>query len=466
LWNWDGWGFVGFLVTLLATVFAALLPYQHRQLLDQLDDPIDRARIRARLADDPGVAHRFRDSIDGLIIRIDDYFGPSLRWPAFDRCLLHAFLYPYLLFIVAWSAGGTGHLGTIELLLPVDKWERLWRAAAMVIVVSWIISFVNLAWIESKICAFIRPLLQSLSAAVGRSVLWAERSTAVTIGIVIPFIAAIAVADRSGSGIGIAFSLCVALPIALATTRAYAVAGPGCVALAIVFIGLGTFLGDLDAAVTVATLFLILPVANALVDWLSWAVTRRLLRRSSDGAGATGAAINIAARLATDLGLAFMSLCGLAMLLPNTIEATNRLLVWLDWPPVPWLPLVNMALDAPFTAGFFVTGMLLTTLVPTLLHVVAGLFGIFAVWTWGSKRIAALIPPDRDAEIVTSDRQRVAWYLLRRRLWLLPATIATVLLVVPLASLLSCFIGPIGLFLADLSLCSTSWSHGLCPFWN
>ena len=110
--------------------------------------------------------------------------------------------------------------------------------------------------------------------------------------------------------------------------------------------------------------------------------------------------------------------------------------------------------------------MLLTTLAPTLLHVVAGSVGVFAVWSGGGPAMAACIPVDPSSPMAESDCQAVAWYLLRRRLWLIRATIATVLLVVPLAWLLSLFIGPRGLFLADVALCGTNWSHGLCPFWG
>ena len=241
----------------------------------------------------------------------------------------------------------------------------------------------------------------------------------------------------------------------------------GAIAIFIVIaIAFSFTLAGAAAATTIMVLYVALPIANAALDWLSWAVTRWLLRRSSDVAGATLAAISMASRLALDLGIAFLSLCLMALLLPNVIEGTNWLFARFAWPTIAWLPLLNQALEAPFTQGLFVTGMLLTTLVPTLLHVAAGLFGVFAVWSGGGNAMVARIPVEATTHMEESTCQAVAWYLLRRQIWLIPAILATVLLVLPLAWLLTFLTGPIGLFLADLALCGTSWSHGLCPFWD
>jgi hypothetical protein len=174
--------------------------------------------------------------------------------------------------------------------------------------------------------------------------------------------------------------------------------------------------------------------------------------------------LGISVRLLFDLAFAFASLCLLAIILSNTVEITNRLSATLDWPTIAWRNLLHQAVDAPFSQGLFVTGMLLTTLVPTLLHIIAGLFGVFAVWTFGAREVATLIPDDPAADMLPSAQQRVAWLLIRRRLWLIPATLCCLPLVAFLAAILSIFTGPIGLFLADLALCGTSWSHGLCPW--
>ena len=115
---------------------------------------------------------------------------------------------------------------------------------------------------------------------------------------------------------------------------------------------------------------------------------------------------------------------------------------------------------APFSSGLFVTGMLLTTLVPTLLHVAAGLFGVFAVWSLAARDAVRLIPADPAGDMRPSAQQRAAWLLVRRRLWLIPAALSCIPLVAALTYGLTFFTGPIGLFLADLAIWSTGWAHG------
>ena len=134
------WGLVGAVIAFVGVVAGAaitLVLYQHGQLIAQVKDEKDRARIRERLSSDAGIASRFRDGIAGLITRIDDYFGPRLSWRAFDRCVLHAYLYPILLFVAAWVAGGSGELGAVEVLSTAAWWQRLLTALAMILAISW-----------------------------------------------------------------------------------------------------------------------------------------------------------------------------------------------------------------------------------------------------------------------------------------------------------------------------------------
>lgn len=210
--------------------------------------------------------------------------------------------------------------------------------------------------------------------------------------------------------------------------------------------------------------YVALPIANAVLDWVSWIITRWLLRRPADSARSGRLALGIGTRLFFDLVFAFASLCLLALAVPNAIELSNRLFARLALPEVSWLTLLDQAVEAPFSSGFFVTGMLLTTLLPTLMHVVAGLFGVFAVWTLGGREMVALIPADGTESMPPSDQQRVAWFMIRRRLWLVPAILACLPLVAVLAYGVTFFTGPIGLFLADIALCGSSWAHGICPF--
>lgn len=168
----------------------------------------------------------------------------------------------------------------------------------------------------------------------------------------------------------------------------------------------------------------------------------------------------MSARLVFDLVFAFASLCLLAIVLPNTIETTNRLLAAAGVPAIDWRARLQQAVEAPLSQGLFVTGMLFTTLVPTLLHVAAGLFGVFAVWSLAAREAARLIPADPAGSMSPRAQQRAAWLLVRRRLWLIPAALSCIPLVAVLAYALTFLTGPLGRFLADLALWSIGWAQG------
>jgi hypothetical protein len=58
----------------------------------------------------------------------------------------------------------------------------------------------------------------------------------------------------------------------------------------------------------------------------------------------------------------------------------------------------------------------------------------------------------------------VAWHLLFQKLWLLPAILCPLVFLLVLVTAASHWLMPLGLLLADIALCATSWSHGLCTW--
>ncbi|OGL60719.1 MAG: hypothetical protein A3J27_08630 [Candidatus Tectomicrobia bacterium RIFCSPLOWO2_12_FULL_69_37] len=114
---------------------------------------------------------------------------------------------------------------------------------------------------------------------------------------------------------------------------------------------------------------MILPIANALLDYLSWAASRKLVRHAIES---DSRAIAVGHLLA-DTGLALAFLFGLALFLPMAIQGMNRGFVWVGWPAVEWDGFLEAAAAAPFSQGLMVNGMLLTTLIPTALHFLVGL---------------------------------------------------------------------------------------------
>jgi hypothetical protein len=115
-------------------------------------------------------------------------------------------------------------------------------------------------------------------------------------------------------------------------------------------------------------LFLLIPLINAVLDWLSWMTTRWLLGRLQRNPGwlALG-------HIGLDALAAISFLLAIMWLLPAALTAANGLLIWLDWPTFHWRHLMDFVWNDPLGRGLMITGMLVTTLIPTALHLVAAL---------------------------------------------------------------------------------------------
>ena len=222
-----------------------------------------------------------------------------------------------------------------------------------------------------------------------------------------------------------------------------------------------------DAAVLV--LVLILPFLNALVDWLSWGTSRLFLSRAACGPGGVLGAVRLSIELLLALLIGVGFLVFLAVILANGIEFFNYLQSLQNLPQLKWLSQVEEAEGEPWNKGLMVMGLLLTTLMPTFLHIVAGLAGIFLAWTPDARRLVAEIPykpgDETQPSLAEIRKDEIFWTLYRGRFWLVVAVPLTFLLMAILFEAFSVFVYPYGHFLAAVARCSTAWSHGQCEWW-
>jgi len=117
----------------------------------------------------------------------------------------------------------------------------------------------------------------------------------------------------------------------------------------------------------------LLPLINALFDYVSTSISRTLSRYLVD----TGDNwIVVMIWLLFDLILAFWFLIGLVVTLVFTLEVLNQILPSKDT-LFPWQIYIEQAKDEPLGAGFFVIFMLYSTLIPTMLHISLGLYSLF-----------------------------------------------------------------------------------------
>ncbi len=166
--------------------------------------------------------------------------------------------------------------------------------------------------------------------------------------------------------------------------------------LAVGVVGSRAGLGD-EFVVALMVFFFVLPVVNGLWDWLSWLITRGLGRRllaSFGGSGGLGQRVAaVVGHGVLDLVLAVALLAAMAFFLAFGFEAYNRIAIiqrGQDLPVFDLGPFLANAADHPWTDGLWLTVMLISTLVPTALHVVALLASPIALVTLPTeKRLAA-----------------------------------------------------------------------------
>ncbi len=121
------------------------------------------------------------------------------------------------------------------------------------------------------------------------------------------------------------------------------------------------------------------------MDYGSWAISRKLVHGLIRGGGKLSALWHVA----LDALLAAGFLVLLAGLLPMIIQAVNRVIATPRFthglisiplakadPAIVWAPFLENAIEHPFTAGFAVTAMLATTLIPTALHLAAAVIAV------------------------------------------------------------------------------------------
>ena len=181
-----------------------------------------------------------------------------------------------------------------------------------------------------------------------------------------------------------------------------------------------------ELAVVMMVFFLVLPVINGLWDWLSWWITRGLGRRllaSFAGAGGLGRrAIAVVGHGVLDLILAVALLAAMAFFLAFGFEAYNRIAIiqrGQDLPVFDLGPLLANAADHPWTDGLWLTIMLISTLLPTGLHVVALLASPIALVTLPTEKRLLLADElesyDQQPERQASIQRRAGRYVARER---------------------------------------------------
>ena len=366
--------------------------------------------MRALLAETAGWKERYENALRAVLAFADRVYGPNTlafrpQWRALDRSLIIATIYPLAIFLTGWTFGGSGILGVpgAGLRLLPDL-PMLARPLFLAGIAASVLAFVYLprlpllkradAWLLARTGETAKPDAIGTISIFAVSALWLGSALLVSRYIYI---------------------MPIILPLYLLVLMIFGASMSGFSFLALYFVvALLNYLFlkfEPSGLVLGLLVFAALPALNAVFDWLSVNATRFLLAESLRAPASAGplARLRPAALLALDLAVALVCLSGLAFALGFLLEAANAVKIRLDGIPIQWVSTVAAATHAPFTEGFLYTGMLITTLVPTLVHLVFGLLAILGIGRATAPALAARITDDMSP----GDKQAVAGYCAR-----------------------------------------------------
>ncbi|MEP0456512.1 MAG: hypothetical protein ABJO97_25720 [Roseibium sp.] len=502
------WGFVGVVITLVLAVLGAVggfFRYRETQLFAQLESPDDRRDIRGSLEKD-SVLDRYLDWLSWFNDRLDAFFNLNTDTSGrlshgsyracFWRCLSIAYVYPLVVYLIAWICGARPEIGGIELLplLPL-WWQRLGFATLLLLIGSGASLYARyISRKENLITRFIRLIFKIKNTKSHSINIYITYFS----GLIISYLFVNYFLDTFFDvdkffGVGVfAFAISVLVAVAFTGTAtlprtiafAYTVVIAGAVAGS--FAGgyadgvAGTFASDI--AITVAIAFAIagvfpvflflgaLPLTNAALDMLSLLATRYFLKRAQSHPGGLKSYLWLILDLLADFLAAFFCLVLLAMLLPNVTVLFNILMAFIDGPQIDWEGYLSAAMHDPTGDGLFVWLMLLTTLAPTLVHLTLGLSAAFMALVPGKvPGLLATYPPDdhKGPWPRLGKQQSLARHLAyRESLWTLVA-FAVVALTLSLFTYAAFhLLDDIGYSFNSAALCATSWEHGYCPWFD
>lgn len=427
------------LVQLGIGLFGLVLPFLFAMLIADKRGANNREVLADFLAQDH-VRERYRVALDRLGGAIERIYGRARSPRALITSYAFALGYPFITFVAAYAIGGPHKLCDAPVLPEGNAWLRAKLVVGLVgfgiieAVILWKRRTIDAFFVRNG-TASARPLLHRIGLGAIPGVLAAAAVVAVQLATgfrepdlgqiasafactfclifgfsvafatAFAFTAAFALAG-AGAGAGalaIAFAFAFTGTVALTSSNAVTDAtltdlknGVACVSGAVFGAASGALIGD-DVGVgtvyfpdyfTAILLWIVFPAANAIHDWVSWRVSRYFI----SNARTTASWRLIGADLTCDALVATLLLTSMVVVLPSAIDATNWIPLrvvqegvasWLGLFPshkfefaLNWEGLAAHAKTDPWGKGLMVTGMVLTTFVPTAMHLVCALFAI------------------------------------------------------------------------------------------
>ncbi|OQW98577.1 MAG: hypothetical protein BWK73_52195 [Thiothrix lacustris] len=352
---------IGVVVVLLL----GMLSFIYTQILQSVDD---RADLVASLRDGK-VRRLYQGSVNWLLRGLQKLYGNKDSLQAFGVSFLLSYLYPFLFFILTYSYFDGTHRFSGKELLPADSPYRPYFFLIFPLFFT-IVFFVNTV----HVVEWGQTQLRRLGLRI--SEFGFQVGTNLFISVFSGVFAAATVTVSGG-----AFVVMSAFAAIFVSSSVF----PGNITFYTILVagsvvaGLNAWMGIYDVSLMFAFFYLALPLVNALLDWLSWWVSRFFLERTAQAPRVRVIVLDVV----LDFGVAVLFMLALCLLLPAGAILLDSLYAgWVDVETgVPaetgWQEYAVWARDDPWGKGIMVTLMLVTTLIPTLLHILLGLMAFF-----------------------------------------------------------------------------------------
>jgi hypothetical protein len=175
--------------------------------------------------------------------------------------------------------------------------------------------------------------------------------------------------------------------------------------------------------------YLVLPLANGLMDFASWAATRHLLQWFHNDKRGVWGGVLVASSLIIDIVLALICLIVLVFLMVFLIEAVNFFSAWRGIPLIDWRAMVAKS-QTSIGNGVMIFGVVFSTLIPTAIHLGVVLWGLFFAKLPHSQEAVGYLQDEVKFLASEFQQDEVAKLLVKRENWLIPSIGFTVMVAI------------------------------------
>ena len=297
------------------------------------------------------------------------YGDGLLSWRTYGVSLAIAYFYPFIALVLGWGFFNIWAPAGVEMFKDTARgFERGWRLAVFIFGLSGAVYFMKNA--EDFSDFIVARLFKTGDNPNTRTGFLPKAVRVLLEAVAAAFTAAFTAAGVVAAAVAFTAALAVAFTAAgaVAFAVAFAAAGAGAVAFAVA--------GNFEVSAIILLIYFILPLLNAAADMVSLAITRGFLAKVYQQRPAVWVIIG---QMVLDLVLA--AVC-LAALIASLIAVLS---IWALFSPATapfdWLSYWQRVKADP-REGVALYAMAVTTLIPTAIHLIAGLG---AVWSQKSR---------------------------------------------------------------------------------